>query len=382
MTEVLGLSIELRRRGIRTRVDVSDPDQVVGQAQYDALRRMIRDESDGFVLYVTRNMSESACIWNVEIPTALDAFDRGDLVFVPVFRDLLPAEASRLEPHGRRIGAIGGVVLPQTEETVALRAAHIDAAKTILGAALRQRTQQGGVERLIVGLRTRTTGADAESVDLLLDWERDYDRALVGGTPAHETVQTALQDIRQAVAGAGFREIRVVGPAHLSAGFALGYAFPRPSGFRLETAYEQIWWPANGDEEPADIEVLPMQLDPGAPDLLLVLALSRPEVVGDVDAALGSLNLPIAGRVVVRSTSEPSRTAVRSGAHARGIARTITDALMHIRADWGLRGRTHVFMAGPLPVAILLGHALNAFGPLRVYERTPDNRGYVGLLDL
>lgn len=382
MPEVLELSTELRRRGLRTRVDASDPEQIAGQPQYDALRRMIADECDGFVLYLTRNVAESSCIRSVEIPAALAALDRSGFTFVPIFRDLSPADARRLEFQGPRIAALGGIVVPQTGNITALRTAHVDAANTILGAAIKRYSQRGADEHLMVGLRTRATGANPETVDLLLDWAEDYERALAGDAPASEALRAALGDITRAVAGAGFRGIRVVGPAHLSAGLAVGYAFPRPSGFRLEAEYQQTWWSATGNEEPADVEVSRTQLDPGAPDLLLTLALSRPEIVGDVDAALGALDLPITGRVVMRPVAGPGRAAVRSAAHARGIVRAVTDTLMQIRADWGVRGRTHIFMAAPLPVAILLGHALNSFGPLRVYERTRDNQGYIGLMEL
>ncbi len=72
---MLQLSAECRRRGLRTVVNVSDPERLIGQAQYDALRHIIREECDGFILHVTREIEDSACVWNVEVPAALEAFD-------------------------------------------------------------------------------------------------------------------------------------------------------------------------------------------------------------------------------------------------------------------------------------------------------------------
>ncbi len=382
MPEVLQLSTELRQRGIQTRMDVSDPEQIAGSPQYDALRRMIIDECDGFILYLTENVGESACITKVEIPAAFTAFDRGEFTFVPIFRGLSPRDVQQLEFQGRRIAALGGVVVPHKGNSAEVRAALVEAANTVLGAAVERHRQRAPGEHLVVGARTRDIGPEPGTVDLLLDWAENYGRVLAGGASAGAHLRVALEDVACAAARSGARKIRVVGPSHLSAGLAIGYVFRRPSGFRLEAQYEGSWWSAEGDEEPADLQITPTQLDPAAPDCVLTLAFARPEVIVDADMAVIALGLPVGGRILVQPLAGPGRAAVRSGAHARAIVRAVTDALMRARADWAISGRTHIFIAAPLPLAVLLGHALNAFGPLRVYERTIDNQAYVSTFDL
>lgn len=51
--EALRLSAECRKRGLQTIVEVSDPDRLSGKAQYDELRRIIKEECDGSILYFT-----------------------------------------------------------------------------------------------------------------------------------------------------------------------------------------------------------------------------------------------------------------------------------------------------------------------------------------
>jgi len=53
---------------------------------------------------------------------------------------------------------------------------------------------------------------------------------------------------------------------------------------------------------------------------------------------------------------------------------------MHVRSERGTQGVIHVFMAAPFSLAVLLGHALNGFGRLCLYEPTASRDGYVQVL--
>jgi hypothetical protein len=116
--------------------------------------------------------------------------------------------------------------------------------------------------------------------------------------------------------------------------------------------------------------------------LLLALALSRPEVVRDADRTAADLGLPLGGRVVIEPEAGASRESIESAAHARGMVRATVDALMRVRADWGIRGSIHLFLATPFALATLLGHSLNAFAPLALYEPGPDHGECLRVLTL
>lgn len=381
LSEVLSLSAALRRRGIRAIVDVSDPERMAGQGQYDELRRIIREDCDGFVLHVTSNMPESACIWNVEVPAALDAFDHGDYYFLPIFRDIAPSDVGGLQPHGRRISALGGVVISSPADDHSIGAAHRDAANLVLRAGLRGRARRDDSEAVILGVQTRRTGTRATDANLLLDWTDDYEQLPAENAAGAPLVEEALSDLSRALSAEAVKALRLMGPAHLSAGLAVGYTFHRATGVRLEVEQREDLWSADGNQATPDIQIATQQLDTGASDILLIIAVSRPELIRDADAAAGELGLRIGGRIVVQPEAGPRRDAIRSDAHARGIVAAVTTALMQARAAWGIRGVTHVFLSCPLGLAALLGYSLNGFGPLALYESVQP-RGYRRVLIL
>lgn len=383
--EVLRLSRECRRRGLRTIVDVSDPDRIAGQVQYDGLRRIIRNECDGFILYATQSIVESPCIWNVEVPAALDAFDRGMFDFIPVFRDLSPSDVAALEPHGRRISGLGGVIV-RTDEGLKdedrVAAAHIDVANIALRARLRRYFSSPAAGALTIALRTRDTGVQPDEPNLVLDWAEDYERILSGKVLNDTGLEGAIRDVCRAAAALGARTVRLCGPAHLSAALAMGYAFARPAGFQFAAAQRGEWWVADGEMSRPAVRVAAQQLDPGKPDIVMTLAISRPEIIRDVDTAVGTLGLPAGGRLVIEPESGARRNALQSSDDARAIVRNVTDALLRARADWGSRGTIHVFMAAPFAFAALLGHALNGVGAICVYEPTTAGNSYARVLSL
>ncbi len=377
--EVLQLSAECRRRGLRTIVDVSDPERLLGQAQYDVLRHIIKDECDGFILHVTRDIVDSDCAWNVEVPAALEAFDNGGYDFIPFFRDISPGQTSVLEPHGRRLVSLAGVVVGSGAEGVST--GHIELANAALVSRLRLWAKNFPERSLGLAIRTRETGANDNAADLILDWSDDY-KGILEGRSTEEPIARALRDLSRAVSSSGIRAVRISGPAHLSAGVALGFTFNRATGHPIQVAHGKDWWSADGDVTPSGLRIVKQQLNPGAPDLLLTIALSRPELVSAADRAIGSVGSPIGGRIVVQPELGASREAIESPAHSRGMVRDVTNALMVARAEWGTRGTIHLFLATPLAFAVLLGYSLNGFGALALYELRPGQQEYMRTLTL
>jgi len=387
LKEVTDLARACHQRGVQTILDVSDPGALAGSAQLDAIRAQIRDGSSGLILYFSRNVPDSDVVWNVEVPAALDAVDRGDYVLMPVFRDLRPTEALKLLPHGPRLAAMAGVVV-QSEighaESVAtplLQAAHSEVGRQALSALLRLRNAEHSLEPLRVALRTRDTGVSVEA-DLYINWTAHFDLLLRGDASPAPAVIEALQDVCKALEKNGVRDVHLTGGAHLSAAIAFGYVCNRAAGYRLHVAQRDAIWAADGPLGDASIRVSAQQLSASASDVALVLAISRPEAVADADAATANLGLPLSGRIVVQPVSGPGRWSVADEAQARGIVNATVTALMNKRAEWRANGVVHVFVAAPFALAALIGHSLNSFAPLHLYEKRPGGDGYVRTLTL
>ena len=82
---------------------------------------------------------------------------------------------------------------------------------------------------------------------------------------------------------------------------------------------------------------------------------------------MGKLGFDYGGRLVVTPQAGASREALSSEDEARSGVRAIAQALIDARAKWGA-GPVHLFVSAPFAFAILLGHHLNALGPIHVYE--------------
>ncbi len=257
-----------------------------------------------------------------------------------------------------------------------VRIGHIELANAVLVARLRRWFKDVPERVLGLAVRTRESGVQDGDADLTLDWADDH-KDILAGRSTEERLARALDDLSRAVSSSGIRALRISGPAHLSAGVALGYSFNRATGHLLEVAHRNEWWNADGSVTPPRLRIVRQQLDPGASDLLLTIALSRPELVSDADRAIGSVGRPIGARIVVEPEGGAGREAIESPAHSRGIVRDVTNALMAARADWRTRGAIHLFLATPLAFASLLGHSLNGFGPLWLYEPRPGHQEYV-----
>jgi hypothetical protein len=393
--EVEQLAATLRLRGLQVFTDLSDPSALTGASTFDALRRTIREDCSAFLLYVTRDIPDSSTVRDLEVVEALDAADRDPrFLLLPFYRDISPSEVrDSMAPHGLRLSAANGVVAipPPGVSGVGpgapdvggdalhawLEARRRDAARLLLDHVLRS---TGPVAR--IGIQTRATGPSAGDFDLLLDWSSAYPDGHAepaGCASAH----AAITDVVERLGRTATRRLAVFPKAHLSAGVLLGAAFPRPSGFTLDidqngevwsSARQGKWQPgdaADAADDPSFLRFVPRQLDPSSKDIALIVAISRPETVAAADAAMAAMGIKLGGRIVVEPREGASRRSIPSAAAARATAEKLAQTLMDARKAWGI-GVTHVFIAAPFALAVLIGHELNGLGPLCIYEHVKD----------
>jgi hypothetical protein len=379
--EVQRLAESLRLHGLRVFIDLSDAAQLSGPSFPDRLRQIIQNEIGAMLLYLTADFASSAAIWNIETPTALQRADKDHAFFlIPFFREIAPAQLSSMAPHGPRLAACNGIMAilgPGIALDSFLQAKHAEAAKFIVNRMLQN---QAATNSITLGLQTRSTGPAKQDTDLYLDWRPAYPDEkpfLNSGAPA----TAAMRDLVEALGKTAIRHIVVYAKAHLSAGIALGSAFSRTAEYKLEIEHYGQLWSSDDPPQPFDLEITSQQIDPGLPDISLTVAITRPEAIDSVERAQSKLGIRCGGRIVIEPKAGGSRQSVPSGGCATSIAGQVAAALISARAKWGLR-RTHLFIAAPFALAVLIGQELNALGPIDVYEHDKATDEYVKTFDI
>lgn len=367
--EVEELADSCRLRGLQVFLDVSDPAGIAGPSQFDALRRLIREDSSGMLIHVTKDIVDSACIWEVEVPAALERADREPAFpLIPFFRNESPTRVREsMRPHGPRLAAASGVVaIPPAATAANDQATFLDRKRAEAACLLLQRLLDRDERSLEIFVQTRQIGPQSAAANLLLDWRLAYpdDVPSPAGCAA---VQLAMTDLASVLGKTPARHLRIAGQAHLSAAVLLGGHFHRAAGFTLDVTQQRKIWASVGSVVDPGLQITQQQLDPSHRDISLVVGISRPETIPTAERAIGNFGVMLGGRIIVQPARGAARDAIPSAEYARGVIRKVTTALMRARAEWGA-GPTHLFISAPFALAVLLGHELNGLGPIHVYE--------------
>lgn len=160
------------------------------------------------------------------------------------------------------------------------------------------------------------------------------------------------------------KRIRLTGNRRLSASLALGSVFSAVAGFALELEIRggDIW--ATDDHANAGTPNyrLASSVCPGkGPSLVVILSIGR-AIADEVKSTLPGLGL--AGMTIVQLESQdPIVSADQANLAVKRIKAQISKAMSENRCK-----DIHLFLAGPAFLALLLGHRLNATGPIQCYE--------------
>ena len=152
---------------------------------------------------------------------------------------------------------------------------------------------------------------------------------------------------------------------------------PRARRFEAQSSpWEQLTdgqtarWALNGSRVIPAFSVEARGLTIGARDLLVAVSITSE--VGDGIAASHSILPLFRSGVEARPAGlDPSPQVVLSAAEGEGLARAIVAKMRQARSTHGTDGGSHVFIAGPLGLAVPLGRLLNTFGALYTYEFLP-----------
>ncbi len=214
---------------------------------------------------------------------------------------------------------------------------------------------------------------------VVLDWVDTFNPQL-HGDEQWRTLLAGLDDLQRSLRKQGVRSVKVR-PAntHLSAGYALGYAFRASTGFhvRVEQVIDRHTnqtqeWPTNEVLAPAPVIMVAPSLDQLGSwkgDTTLEVSISR-DITSYVDTWLDQSSASIHKRIKVQPSGGPGRAAIPDAATAAAMTEQIWQVIDRIRRP----GKTiHLLSAVPIGLAVLIGTRLNRSGPIQCYELVNDS---------
>jgi hypothetical protein len=372
LTEARSLARIIREAGVRP---WRDQDSLVpGRKTEDEIRRAIRDETLGAVIWLTKDAVNSKYVTEVELPAIVERHRAGGYAVLPAFRGLGPEEAAELvrSRTGLEIGGFHGVVIGDgadaTNEMHRVAAAFVQA-----------RLQAHEGERAIVRAVTRDdTAPNLEDATLDFDWRHAYDDESIPNPVELLALKAGLRGSASALlAKVGGGPVLVALKTHLSVATAIGHALRRTTGaVPIVAHYGQEWSASVGGD--SGVPVLDWHLDTGpqAGEVLAVEVSISQNVAPGVDRLVAESGVPFRGRLKFSPVGGPSQKVVEDAVTANAWAEQIVDRMIASRDELRATGIA-LFFAAPLPIAVFVGWRANAAGSMTVYEWLGNQGPYV-----
>lgn len=214
--------------------------------------------------------------------------------------------------------------------------------------------------------------------DYTLDWSEHFDRA-VRKAPDPETWSSVLLPellkIRNEVdKHTNKRFIRFRGRACLSAGLAFGYTFPEVAGYGIEAEQRnQVWRSDYKQNRHAALDFEHSLENSDSSDLRVEFSVTA-NVSRRVREYIKATGAYFKASLKLRPSSDIGPDSVPDGATALKYVREAKRIIREVR-DLYEAERVHLFLSGPLGIAVFLGQQLNALGEVQCYEE--QSKGYV-----
>jgi hypothetical protein len=220
-----------------------------------------------------------------------------------------------------------------------------------------------------VSIATLTPDPLADQAVHALDWvdRFDGDDAYMRRRPAEPSTWEQLADDIAGLPGylTGLDAVLVTGSLRLATGFAVGAALRKVTG--IEVAWKQgsqLWRSDHPYDEPLAPKVSSLDLSQGDEIAIVVdiATTATPDVVDwlkQTDAPVGTV------LTVSPATGTPKDNAIPDAATALALAVGIRDVARRAARK---TVHLHLFQAGPLGLALLLGHRWNRVVTTSVYE--------------
>lgn len=225
-----------------------------------------------------------------------------------------------------------------------------------------------GVARTVVSVATLKPDPVAHQAHHALDWVDRFDgndayskrRPKPPATWTH--LQTEIENIPAHLGGAD--NIVITGSLRQATAFTVGAALRMVTNTDLAVVQRgQLWSSDTPYSTPATPTITSRDLNLGQ-ELGVAIEVATP-ITSDVLSFARDHELPIGRLVIISPPGGPRDNAVNGPADACALAVGIRDA---VRREVRRHVRVHLFLAGPMGLALLLGHRWNRVAPTTIYE--------------
>jgi hypothetical protein len=178
----------------------------------------------------------------------------------------------------------------------------------------------------------------------------------------------AIEQIRRTK----MKDVHVTGAMRLSTGLLAGQLLSEVAGFGVSITGRDGEWASSSPKQDFDLqrEIIDVGL---GDDIAVAISISQ-TIKEDVLAYIEREQLPIGTLHVYAPVAGASREAISTPEHGAGAAAAISAAL---REDTGRhRGLLHLFIASPLPMALLVGNLWNRMPKTQLYEDSGAGGSY------
>lgn len=202
---------------------------------------------------------------------------------------------------------------------------------------------------------------------LCLEWSEfsgGHDRTYPSPDEWDQRVVKELRDTKEWILRSrSSRRIRLLGSRRLSASVAIGAVFSAVSGFAIDTEYRGVYWATDEHADPSTPEYDTEVETTDGTDRQLVACVGILHRIGD-DVRVGLRSLGLSDCPVLDVHGEHAIVSARQANLI--VARLKTEITKAVRRNKS--ERVHLFIAAPAPLALFLGHRLNAVPPVQCYE--------------
>lgn len=236
---------------------------------------------------------------------------------------------------------------------------------------------RAGPARTVLSVATLKPDPLAADADCVLDWVERFegDSAYLKRRPRTPATWDQLQTEIEAVPGrlpTGRSAVLLTGSLRQATAFAIGGALRMVTGIDIAVNQRgQLWSSSEPYDEPLASTLTEHSVGRGH-ELAVALAVAT-DPTEDVLAFIRKRELPIERLVVLRPPAGTKDNAVPDAAIAVALAVGVRDT---VRKACRNNPRVHLFLAGPMGFALLLGHRWNRARPTVVYEDMQDKLVY------
>jgi hypothetical protein len=169
----------------------------------------------------------------------------------------------------------------------------------------------------------------------------------------------------------GYRDVLVVGTMRLSIGLTVGVELSDTAGFTVALRQRGEEWSSAG--RGAHVAVTSQSVNLGQGDEVAIGISVAVDLAKDVVDFIKSNALSVGQFVNLVPARGAGRNVVTDEAEARGLCQGLLDASRAVASG---APRAHLFQAGPLGLALLLGHVWNRMPETQLYDDLGAGRGY------